>query len=432
MNICFSRTKLNEIFKTSPATPDRLNSRENSELEFKEGFSFGHLTDYAKTCAAFANTKGGYLIFGITNNPRKLAGLKPKAIEAFEKIDPEMISGFFNEHFAPEIKWEMHVHEIEGKQFGLLYIFESGTKPVICSKETQGATIREGDIYYRYRGRTSRIKYAELRAMLDARLKEEQRLWVRHLAKIARIGVRDAGIFDFQTGQMSGTSGSLLIDEALLSQLSFIKEGEFSESKGKPTLKLIGEVSSVNGAILPDRKQIIKSKGIRVSDIVLSFLDMQKTPEALEHIKQICFETTAFLPVYYYLSLAKLKTEDVIKIINGMVCRSQAKNKLIERLQGKETQAIEISATETNSVRNKKLFIEALRKKNVQINMSEKELVECLQAIRMLSVSEVKKMSEYLRKFLKNVFNRYYSSGSGSVAGNIRRSICWIDEALYK
>lgn len=171
-------------------------------------------------------------------------GLKGKNLEAFENLDPEQMSKHFNDHFAPETMWDIHQYELDGNMYGLIYVNESNNKPVVCCKDA-GKELKEGDIYYRYRGRTERIKHPELRTILDTKRQQEQLLWMQHLANITRIGVQDAGIFDLQTGQVTGSCGSFLIDESLLSQLSFIKEGEFSEVKGKPALKLIGSVHPI-------------------------------------------------------------------------------------------------------------------------------------------------------------------------------------------
>lgn len=269
----FTQERLNEIFKSSLTKPDRVISRESGWLEFKESFGWASIAKYLRTCAAFANTKGGYIVFGIANQPHTLKGLKGKNLEAFENLDPEQMSKHFNDHFAPETMWDIHQYELDGNMYGLIYVNESNNKPVVCCKDA-GKELKEGDIYYRYRGRTERIKYPELRTILDTKRQQEQLLWMQHLANIARIGVQDAGIFDLQTGQVTGSCGSFLIDESLLSQLSFIKEGEFSEVKGKPALKLIGSVHPIGSIPLGGgRKQIVKTKGIRIADIIGSFLN---------------------------------------------------------------------------------------------------------------------------------------------------------------
>lgn len=427
----FSQAILNEIFKISPKLPDCVNSRESSWLEFKESFGWGNAPEYTRACAAFANTRGGYIVFGIANKPHRLKGLRARSLRAFEGIDPAKVSEFFNQHFAPEICWGIHVHEVAGKQFGLLFVQEAAEKPVVCTTEA-GDKLREGDIYYRYRGRTTRIKYPELRAIMDERRTEEQRLWLKHLAKIARVGVRNAGIFDLQTGQVSGAKGAFIIDESLLSQLAFIKEGEFSEVKGKPTLKLIGSVETVAGTpqILA-QKQVIKSKGIRIADIILAFLDQQKVDDPEEYIKQICFESTAFLPVYYFMHLAKLDKDATIGLVDGVLCRGQARGKLLGRLRLQTTQQRPLPGTVTESARKRRSYADQAKKHAINQKLTGMELRYCLQAITALTPSEIRRHSKYLRGLLKLWFNKHYASQDCVIADHLRRAICWVDEALF-
>ena len=429
-NQSFSQSALNEIFKISPKLPGCVNSRESSTLEFKESFGWASAPEYARTCAAFANTKGGYIAFGIKNKPHKLTGLRPKPLKVFEEIDPAKVSEFFNQHFAPEIRWDIHVHEVAGKQFGLLYVHEASEKPVVCTTDA-GDKLRECDIYYRYRGRTTRIKYPELRAIMNERRAEEQRLWLKHLAKIARVGIREAGIFDLKTGQVSGAKGAFVIDESLLSQLTFIKEGEFSEVRGKPSLKLIGSVEAVSGApqiLVP--MQVIKSKGIRIGDIILAFLNQQKVDDPEEYIKQICFESTGFLPVYYFMHLAKLNTHATISLVDGVLCRGQAKGKLLGRLRMQTTQQMIMPSSDMAVTRKKKAYVGQAKKESINEKLRGTELKYCLQALRTLTTVEMKRHSKYLRGLLKLWFNKYYASQDGAIADHLRRGICWCDEAL--
>lgn len=426
----FSQEDLNEIFKISPTDPDRVISRESSSLEFKESFGWASLPKYLKTSAAYANTKGGYIVFGIANKPHRLCGLSGANLKLFEDIDPEKMSRNFNEHFAPEIEWTIQEYELQGKVFGLLYILEAKDKPVVCTKDA-GKDLKESDIYYRYRGRSERIKYPELRAILEAKRETEQRLWMQHLENIARIGVREAGIFDLHTGSVTGSGGSFLIDESLLSQLSFIKEGEFSEVKGKPALKLIGHVEPLAGTIIgTTKKQIVKTKGIRTADIVLSTLTQENVLEPDEYIKQICFESTAYLPVYYFIKKSGMTLDKTIEMLEGVVSRSATRGKLIERLKSGNTQELAIPNGSTSAATKKRKHAEALRNKKVNTGLVGKELEYCLQAIRGLTADEVKSNSKYIRELLRTYFNKHYASAKGPLADNLRRAICWVDEAL--
>jgi len=428
----FSQENLNEIFKISTANPERVISRESSSLEFKESFGWGSLPKYLKTSAAYANAKGGYIVFGIANKPHRLCGLSEANLRTFEDIDPEKMSHHFNDNFSPEIEWTMHVYELQGKAFGLLYVHEAKNKPVVCIKDV-GKDMKESDIYYRYRGRSQRIKYPELRSILESKREAEQRLWMRHLENIARIGVREAGIFDLHTGCVTGSGGSFIIDESLLSQLSFIKEGEFSEVKGKPALKLIGHIESLSGSgIVTSRKQIIKTKGIRTADIVLNALNQNDVLEPDEYIKQICFESTAFLPVYYFIKKSGMTLDRTVNILEGVVSRSNTRVKLIDRLTSGKTQYLEIPNVSTASANKKKKYAEELLSKTVKTELVGKELEYCLQAIQGLTEIEVKSNSKYIRELLRNWFNRHYASAKLPLADKLRRSICWVDEALNK
>lgn len=426
----FSQEDLNEIFKISPIDPERVISRESSSLEFKESFGWASLPKYLKTSAAYANTKGGYIVFGIANKPHRLCGLSGANLKLFENIDPEKMSRHFNDHFAPEIEWAIQEYELQGKIFGLLYIHEVKDKPVVCTKEA-GKELKESDIYYRYRGRSERIKYSELRAILESKRETEQRLWMQHLENIARIGVREAGIFDLHTGSVTGPGGSFLIDESLLSQLSFIKEGEFSEVKGKPALKLIGHVEPIAGTVIGTaKKQIIKTKGIRTADIILSALIQDNIPEPDEYIKQICFESTAFLPIYFFIKKSGMTLDKTTEMLESVVSRSATRGRLIERLKSGNTQECAIPNGTTPAAMKKNNFVEALCNQKVNTTISGKELEYCLQAIRGLTAGKVKSNSKYIRNILRTWFNMHYASAKGTLADNLRRAICWVDEAL--
>ena len=427
----FTQEALNVIFKLSPADSERVISRESSTLEFKESFGWKSLPRYFKTCGAFANAKGGYVAFGIGNQPHKLVGLTGARLKDFQNIDPEKITEYFNEHFSPEILWDMQEYSLNGKTYGLLYVHESVDKPVVCTKDAE-KELKEGDIYYRYRGRSERIKYPELRSILDQKRLNEQEMWMNHLSRIARIGVRDAGIFDLQTGEVTGTGGAFVIDESLLSQLSFIKEGEFVEVKGKSTLKLIGSVEAVDGQQFTlQGKKIVKTKGIRIGDIVLAFLCQHKVDDPQEYIKQICFENTAFLPVYYFMHTKGINEDHAIRLLDEVLSRSPAKAKLIERLRTKKIQNILFPKKETAFSKKRKEIVEQLKRHEVAFDLEESGLEPYVQAVRYLTREEVKKEANYLCNFLKLCFNKYYSSASGSFVDSLRRAICWIDEALY-
>jgi hypothetical protein len=226
----------------------RFYHREGQELEFKEQFNLAGLADYFRDFAAFANNRGGHLIFGVKDSPRIPSGLSKSSADQFNKIDPEKISGYLLDIFSPDIFWEQAAINIGGKLFGVFRIAEARTKPVIAKKdEGKNQIIRNGEIYYRYGGRTQRIQYAELESIINRRIEQNNKYWLDLMSKIATAGPQNAAILDTERSLIEkGDARILVLDEDLAKKLKFVKEGQFVTTGGAPTLKLIGDVLPVN------------------------------------------------------------------------------------------------------------------------------------------------------------------------------------------
>jgi len=225
----------------------RLYHREGQELEFKEQFNFAGLVGYFRDFAAFSNNRGGYLIFGVKDSPRVLIGLSEKAKTQFDKIDPEKITGYLLDIFTSDICWEQAQVEFEGMTFGIFRIYEAATKPVIAKKnEGKDQVIKNGDIYYRYGGRTQKIQHAELESIINKRIERNNQHWLDLMSKIGRAGPQNAAILDTEKALIEKDDTRILVlDEGLAEKLKFIKEGQFVEREGAATLKLVGDVVPV-------------------------------------------------------------------------------------------------------------------------------------------------------------------------------------------
>ena len=226
----------------------RLHHREGQELEFKEQFNLAALADYFRDFAAFANNRGGYLVFGVKDKPRVLIGMSAKSIAQFEKIDPQILTGHVLQTFSCDICWHQACFDIDGKKFGVFRIEPATQKPIIATKdEGKDQLIKSGEIYYRYGGRTQKIQGAELQAIIDHRLEQNNQQWLDLLGKIGKAGPQNAAILDTESGVIAKDQAQILVlDKELASKLKFVKEGQFVEKDGAPALKLIGDVSPVN------------------------------------------------------------------------------------------------------------------------------------------------------------------------------------------
>lgn len=232
---------IEELVKLKGTT---LFHREGQELEFKEQFNLAGLADYFRDFAAFSNNRGGYLVFGIKDAPRTRTGLSAASIEQFEKIDPEKITGYLLEIFSADIRWEQTLLDIGGASIGVFRIYEADLKPVIAKKdEGKDQTIKNGEIYYRYGGRTQKIQAAELENIINKRVEQNNSQWLDLMSKIGKAGPQNAAILDTEQALIEkGSSQVLVLDEVLANKLKFVKEGKFVEKDGAATLKLVGDV----------------------------------------------------------------------------------------------------------------------------------------------------------------------------------------------
>lgn len=249
-----------------------LYHRESQNLEFKESFNFAGLAEYYRDFAAFANNKGGYLIFGVKDRPRReLVGLSEKAYSQFDKLDPEQVSGHLLEIFSSDINWEHEVFSIDEMAFGVFYVYEADLKPIITKKdEGKDQILKNGEVYYRYGGRTQKIQFAELEAIINRRVEQNNKQWIDLVQKIGKSGPQNAAILDSEKGIIEkGENQILVVDDDLIKDFQIIKEGEFNEKTGAKTLKLVGNISPVSEVEI-----VKKVKQDKLKEYPLSAIDV--------------------------------------------------------------------------------------------------------------------------------------------------------------
>ena len=382
---------LTNLFRTSPKDPLRIINREGSTIEFKESYSHAGMAQYFKTIAAFANNSGGYIIFGVGDKPRRLLGLKEKNLSQFEELKVEEFTKNLLEYFSPEIRWDHCTFEYKGMSFGVIYTEPLLNKPCICKKSYDAPnpkyTLKEGDIFYRYGGRSERIRYEELSAIIDHARKVEEQLWLNFTQRAAKVGIENACLLDLGTGKITGNGGSIVIDENLLSKIAFIKEGEFVETKGKPAIRLIGDIENVSTGKIVVRETTRKVvKAIEPNDLIKAFLKGINVEDPLEYIRAVCSATTGNYPIYFLLQQA-------------------------------------------NASIKKSLYREAWRSEKVVLKQDE--LTYCITALLSLSEEDIKKHEQYIKSMLLEIFEKYYEKASSILASNIRKAICRVDEVLF-
>ncbi len=428
--------ELFKIFKTSAMFPDRLIKREDKNHEFKESFNMANAPMYLKTIAAFANNEGGYIIFGVKDKPHILQGLDDKALDRFATLPVEQFTRLLQDYFAPDIVWKNCIYEYKSLSFGIIYIYPAKVKPVICKKSSDTGNnpryaLKESDIYYRYGGRTERIKYSELQRIIDEKRAAEERQWMRFLIKATRVGVENACIMDITKGEISGTGGKIVIDEDLLKRISFIKEGEFVENGGTPTLRLVGDVETIETGkmVVAKTKNVIKA--IEPTDIIEAFLKSERVENPIDYIKRICSASSGNLPVYHYLIQSGKSRDAVINDLNALTVRGIAKRTLINRLKGKCEKTRTFPVRETKASQKRKKYLALWLEENIpDFTVGEKDLNSCVEALCYLGVEQIKEHELYIKKKLFALYKIFYETSDSALAQIFRRVICYLDESL--
>ena len=425
---------LTGIFRVSPKEPSRIINREGTTIEFKESYNHGNMAQYFKAMAAFANNQGGYILFGIGDKPRRLIGLKDKSLSQFEELKVEDFTKALLDYFSPEIKWEHCTFEFHHMSFGVIYVYPLMRKPCICKKhyDAQNAkySLKEGDIYYRYGGRSERIRYAELASIIDETRKNEERQWLNFAKRAVRIGVSNAALLDLKSGNLSGSTGSVVIDGELLQKLAFIREGTFVETGGTPTLRLIGDITEIStGKVVVTETARKVVRAIEPSDIVQAFLENKPVDEPIEYIKRICSATSANYPVYFFMRQASMTASDALSVVKQTTSRGVAKDKLIERLEGKNILQSKLPISSTSAGKQKETYRQQWLTESISSPIEN--IGYCVESLLYLSNEEIVEHDQYIRANLLEIYSTEYEKASSIIASNIRKAICRIDEGLY-
>lgn len=417
------RLEVLKLLRIDPLHPSRLLSRENSHLEYKQTFNWGSRAKYAKTMAAYSNSEGGFIVFGVKDSPRELTGVN---IDRFDTLDAAKVSSYLNGVLSPEIQWSAFRVEVAGVELGVLAISPCVTRPVVCVK-TDGEDLREADIYYRYRGKSERIRYPELQQILNERQERERDAWLKHLAQVARIGVENVGVLDLAEGELSGPGGRLLIGSDLLEKVQFIREGHFTERDeiGSPTLRLIGDVQEVAPGALRPIKTVAQPLVIGEREILLAFLCLEKLQAPSEYLKQICRESSGYLPIYYFARSANLDLESIANLVNR---ETKSEKGLGKRLKGNTIAPIGSIEASTPSATERKRILEKLHNEDFS-TLQDHERMRIFEATTHFQpTSPPVQLLNFLAQIVRNGIEKLNSNERS----NLRKAIAHLDEVLNR
>jgi len=335
---------------------------------------------------------------------------------------------------------------------GFLYTHTARDKPVVSIK-SDSSDLKDGDIYYRYSGQSRTIRYSELRGILEERVARERNAWMQHLKRISRAGASNVAIIDTLQGKVFGAGSPFLIDEKLLRELKFIKEGSFTETDGLPALKLVGEVRSVSGVTV--EKTIPQS--IHFEDIVTAFLGQRDLDldEAKIYLKEASYQPTHYVPLFYFILKAQLNKDEAIALIqsthSGYKATKKNLNKRIlkptipigmipvnqprfRRKRPVDKEAFKASIASERSTKKKRTLILGMLRQNPNLVISVLSYlprVRILEAAIHLSMSDFDQFKSQYFDILMQIFTTGFATMSSPEKSVFRKTICHFDEVLH-
>jgi predicted HTH transcriptional regulator len=173
---------------------------ENSTVEFKRKFSSPE--KIAKEMIAFANSKGGQILFGVDDD-RTIVGVES------EKGELELIDTAARFYCKPEINYEYEIASIKKKDVVIVHIPESKNKP---HKLLSGNLEDEIKVYIRYNDKSIlasretinilkgtnpkshpvKVNFGQIEKSLMKYLEENNRITVKGFKKLVNISERRA------------------------------------------------------------------------------------------------------------------------------------------------------------------------------------------------------------------------------------------------
>ncbi|MFL7905802.1 helix-turn-helix domain-containing protein [Azospirillum argentinense] len=315
----------------------RFRHGESDRHECKESFGFKHPDKWLRAVAALANNKGGYVVFGVRDktvvndkieeDSYKVIGLDNAE---FKNADPVEFTKRLKAAFDPTPLVETVCLNIGEQEIGVMCVYQHAARPII-SIRNEGQLVKEGEIYFRYPGQSSRIKYSDLRAILDERDRVAREQIMPMVEKLLSLGPRDAMIADLASGTLADGKQSFVIGEDLLNKIKFIREGEFAEKEGASTLRLVGDVQPIDAS-----GSIIRKGFATPADLIRDFLEENSPYDPKEYIRcAVEVSNGAWLPMHYYAEKAELDRKALAAFIMGTNAPPKRRQLFADRASGK-------------------------------------------------------------------------------------------------
>lgn len=316
-------------FSKGKGTDWVLTEGETSDQECKQSFDSKRLSPIIRAIAGLANNKGGFLFVGVENDGLRVIGMTDKK---FSETDVATLVNKAKSLLSPTpdfVKFEL---EIGGRNVGVIAVEQQKHRPVVVCRDADG--LEDGTILFRYPGQTSRIKFGDLFALLNDRDKAVRRELISGATRLSEIGPDRALILDTASGTVDVGKNTVIIDEDLANRLEFVREGDFEQQDGTPTLRLVGDVQTVkfDGKVV----ERVEPRALTPEMVLRAYLRREVVKGPLEYVKVSALIQRQWLPLFYFVHLHGSGIEAAVDMLRKtQAAYAPSKQKALERLEGK-------------------------------------------------------------------------------------------------
>ena len=289
-----------------------LTDGETSEQECKAQFDPRRMEPVIRAIAALSNNRGGFIFIGINDEECQVVGMPNTD---FQETDIVRITDRAKHLLTPTPTFSKGDIDVGGLAVGFIYVEKYPIPPVIVCRDANG--LEDGTILYRYPGQSGKIKFGDLLELLRERDRAAQHTLLSNASRLSDIGTDKALIVDTDKGEIDAGAKRIVIDRGLAEKLKFIREGEFNERQGDPTLQLVGDVHSIDqeGQIV----ERIEGHALSPEMALMAYLDHDAVRSPLEYVCLSALVQRQHLPLFYFVHLAGVDLDEAIAALEATV-----------------------------------------------------------------------------------------------------------------
>ncbi len=174
--------------------------REEESLDYKRGYDLAgkrsgkDKLEVVRDVVAMANTRGGYIVLGVDEEPSSTGdrytpnGLSEEDLKA---LDVDVLKSQVDGYLGTALTLRLQVHrlgEFGGRSFALIHVPESPESPLVMEKSGQygeggrtKAVFHQGDVYVRRGASTCKANQTDMRELFSKVRRREKERWTEEI-----------------------------------------------------------------------------------------------------------------------------------------------------------------------------------------------------------------------------------------------------------